>query len=60
MKYIRPVEVGDVMLVKAKVTSAGRRITQLVCEAVSQNTSKLVATGASVYMNVDTVEERQI
>ena len=60
VKYIRPVEVGDVMLVKAKVTSAGRRITQLVCEAVSQNTGKLVATGAYVYMNVDTVEERQI
>lgn len=58
VKYARPVEVGDTMLVTAKAMVAGMRITQLTCEAYSKNTGKLVATGASVYMNVDTVKER--
>ncbi|MBQ3611056.1 MAG: PaaI family thioesterase [Firmicutes bacterium] len=59
VKYVRPVEVGDTMLVTAKAVSAGKRITQLTCEATSKNTSKIVATGASVYMNVDTIKERE-
>ena len=59
VKYVRPVKVGDTMLVTAKATATGRRITQLTCEAYSRETGKLVATGASVYMNVDTVKERQ-
>lgn len=58
VKYVRPVSVGDTMLVTAKATSTGRRITQLTCEAYSKASGKLVATGASVYMNVDTVKER--
>lgn len=58
VKYVRPVSVGDTLLVTAKATSAGRRITQLTCEAYSKATGKLAATGASVYMNVDTVKER--
>lgn len=57
VKYVRPVEVGDTMLVTAKAVSTGKRITQLVCEAYSRDTGKLVATGASVYMNVDTAKE---
>ena len=59
VKYVRPVKVGDTMLVTAKATSTGRRITQLTCEAYSKDCGKLVATGASVYMNVDTVKERE-
>lgn len=59
VKYVRPVKVGDVMLVTAKATATGKRITQLTCEAYSRDSGKLVATGASVYMNVDTVKERQ-
>ncbi len=46
------------MLVTAKAVAAGRRITQLTCEAYSEQTGKL-APGASVYMNVDTVKERR-
>ena len=59
VKYIRPVKVGDRMLVTASATAAGKRITQLTCEAYSESSGKLVATGASVYLNVDTVKERE-
>lgn len=58
VKFIRPVKVGDRMLVTAKAVATGRRISQLTCEAYSETTGKLLATGASVYMNVDTVKER--
>lgn len=59
VKYIRPVQVGDTLLVTAKATAAGRRITQIVCEAESKDTGKLVATAATVYMNVDTTKEQR-
>lgn len=59
VKYIRPVSVGDMLVVTARATAAGRRITQLTGEAHSGNTGKLVATAASVYMNVDTEKERK-
>lgn len=56
VKYIRPVQIGDQILVTAKATAAGKRITQIVCEAKSRDTEKLVATAATVYMNVDTTK----
>lgn len=59
VKYIRPVEIGDTMIVTVKGTAVGRRITQIQAEAISRNTGKLVATGSSVFMNVDIVKERQ-
>lgn len=59
VKYVRPAEVGDSIMVTAKAVAAGKRLTQLTCEAVSKNTGKIIATGASVYMNVDTVKERK-
>lgn len=59
VKYIRPAQVGDTLLVTAKATAAGRRITQIVCEAESKNTGKLVATAATVYMNADTTKEKR-
>lgn len=58
VKFVRPVMVGDTMLVTAKAIAVSKRISQLTCEAYSQKTGKLVASGASVYMNVDTVKER--
>ena len=57
VKYVRPASVGDTLVVTAKATSTGRRITQLTAEAHSKSTGKLVATAASVYMNVDTTKE---
>lgn len=59
VKYIRPVEVGDTMIVTVKGIAIGKRISQIQAEAVSEKTGKLVATGASVFMNVDIVKERQ-
>ena len=59
VKYIRPVAIGDQLIVTAKATAAGKRITQIVCEARSKNTGKLAATAASVYMNVDTTKEKR-
>lgn len=58
VKYIRPVQLGDTVLVTAKATAAGKRITQIVCQAESKETGKLVATAATVYMNVDTIKEK--
>lgn len=58
VKYVRPISVGDVLLVTAGATATGARITQLTCEAYSRDSGKLVATGASVYLNADTVKER--
>lgn len=54
VKYLRPVDIGDELLVTAKAVATGKRLTQLICEARSKKTGKLVATGASVYLNVDT------
>lgn len=58
VKYIRPVSIGDTLVVCAKATATGRRITQLTGEAYSKSKGRLVATAASVYMNVDTTKER--
>lgn len=58
VKYIRPVKIGDTLLVTARAAAAGRRIIQLTCEAYSKTTGKLTATGASIYMNADTSKER--
>lgn len=59
VKYIRPVQLGDTLIVTARATAAGRRITQIVCEAVSKDTGKLAATAATVYMNADTTKEKR-
>ena len=59
VKYIRPVKIGEEFEVTARATLAGRRITQLTAEARSRREGKLVATAASVYLNVDTERERR-
>ena len=59
VKYIRPVKVGDTLTVTARATATGKRITQLTGEAYIKETGRLAATAASVYMNVDTVKERE-
>lgn len=57
VKYVRPVNVGDTMIVTATAVATGKRITQLTGEAYSKETGKLIATAASVYMNIDTNKE---
>ena len=59
VKYVRPVKVGDELIVTAKAIAAGKRISQLTAEAVSRDTGKLVAAASSVYLNVDTQKERR-
>ena len=54
VKFIRPVRIGDKLMVTAKAVAAGRRITQLTAEARIGSSGKLAATGASVYLNIDT------
>lgn len=58
VKYIRPVEAGDTLIVTAKATQTGLRITQLTGEAVRKSDGKLAATAASIFMNIDTMKER--
>lgn len=45
VKFIRPVKVGDRMLVTAKAVATGRRITQLTCEAYSEQTREAGGVG---------------
>lgn len=59
VKFLRPVNVGDRLIVKAVAPGVGRRITHMTCEGYSESTGKLSALGAAVYMNVDTVKERE-
>ena len=59
VNYIRPVPMGETLVVTAKATSTGRRITQLTGEARVKSTGKLAATASSIYMNVDTDKEKQ-
>lgn len=59
IKYVRPAKEGDAIVVTARMVSAGRRISQLVCEAVDKATGKVIATGASVYLNIDTDREHR-
>ena len=59
VNYIRPVPMGEVLVVTAKATSTGRRITQLTGEARIKSTGKLAATATSIYMKVDTDKEKQ-
>ena len=59
VNYIRPVPMEETLVVTAKATSTGRRITQLTGEARIKSTGKLAATATSIYMNVDTDKEKQ-
>lgn len=59
VKFIRPAQVGDTLTVTVHATATGKRITQLYAEAKSNSTGKLTSTATAVYMNVDTMKERQ-
>ena len=59
IKYVRPAKEGDTIIVTARRISAGRRISQFVCEAADKATGKVIATGASVYLNIDTDMEHR-
>lgn len=59
VKYLKPVKMGDDLIVTAKASAVGRRIIQLTAEAHSRETGKLVATAASIYLSVDTSKERK-
>lgn len=49
IKYIRPVELGDTLLVKAKALSVGRKIIHLTVEGRSEATGKMAASGATIF-----------
>lgn len=59
VKFVRPIQVGDTLTITIRATATGKRVTQLYAEAVSQTTGKLASTATAVYMNVDTMKERQ-
>lgn len=54
VKYIRPAAMGDEILVTARAIATGKRISQFTAEATNARTGKLLATAASVFLNVDT------
>ena len=53
IKYIRPVELGETLLVKARVVSVGKKIIHLTVEGRSQESDKLTATGAGIFYQND-------
>lgn len=59
VKFVRPIQVGDSLIVRVRATATGKRITQMYAEITSKETGKLSATATSVYMNIDTMKERQ-
>ncbi len=50
IKYIRPVELGDTLMVKAKAISKGRKVIHLTAEGTIQSTGKIAASGASIFL----------
>jgi len=50
IKYIRPIEFGDTLIVKAKAISKGRKIIHLTAEGTLKSTGKLAASGSSIYL----------
>ena len=58
VKFIRPINVGDTLEISVHATATGKRITQLYAEAKSKESGKLTSTATAVYMNVDTMKER--
>ena len=59
VKYHRPAEVGDNIIVTAKKISAGKRIITLSGECVSGTTGKLIATATATFMSIDTDKEHK-
>ncbi len=53
IKYIRPVELGDTLLVKAQTVSVGKKIIHLTAEGRSEETGKLTASGAGIFFRND-------
>ncbi len=52
--YIRPVPVGDTLVICAKANLAGKRLTHLYGEAYLQSNGKLAATATASYFNENT------
>lgn len=50
IKYIRPVESCDTLVVKVKAISKGRKVIHLTAEGFSQETGKLAASGAGMFL----------
>lgn len=50
IKYIRPVEICDTLIVKAKAISKGRKVIHATAEGISQSTGKLAASGAGIFL----------
>lgn len=58
VKYIRPVKIGDTLLVTVFAQASGRTITHLRAEAVSERTGKLAAAAAAIFMSQDSRKGR--
>lgn len=50
IKYIRPVELGETLIVKARAISKGRKVIHLTAEGNLQSTGKVAASGAAIFL----------
>lgn len=45
--FLRPVPIGDVFVVRAKINMAGKKLIHLYCEGIVKSTGKLAATATT-------------
>jgi len=57
--FIRPIPIGDVLLIKAKTNLSGRKLTHLYGEAFVKSSGKLAATATASYFNENISKREQ-
>jgi len=50
IRYIRPIELCDTLIVKVKAVSKGKKVIHLTAEGISQVTGKIAASGAGIFL----------
>jgi acyl-coenzyme A thioesterase PaaI-like protein len=52
--FIRPIPIGETLVITVKTNLSGRKLTHLYCEGVLKSSGKLAATASASYLNVNT------
>lgn len=52
--FIRPLPIGETLVITVKTNLSGRKLTHLYCEGVLKSSGKLAATASASYLNVNT------
>lgn len=52
VSFVRPIKMGDIVLVKAKCINNGKTLSHLTGEALSMKTGRVCATSIGIFFNV--------